>query len=27
VQLGDTEYHPVCWRHYDEAVRAALASG
>jgi thymidine kinase len=23
VQLGDTEYHPVCWRHYDEAVRAA----
>ena len=25
VQLGDTEYHPVCWRHYDEAVRAAAA--
>jgi thymidine kinase len=23
VQLGDTEYHPVCWRHYDEAVKAA----
>ena len=27
VQLGDTEYHPVCWRHYDDAVRAALAIG
>ena len=26
VQLGDTEYHPVCWRHYDEAVRAAQAT-
>ncbi|MBE7450244.1 MAG: thymidine kinase [Kofleriaceae bacterium] len=23
VQLGDAEYHPVCWRHWDEAVRAA----
>ncbi|MEZ4402019.1 MAG: thymidine kinase [Kofleriaceae bacterium] len=23
VQLGDAEYHPVCWRHYDEAVAAA----
>src|SRR6185436_14976786 len=20
VMLGDSEYHPVCWRHYDEAV-------
>lgn len=27
VQLGDTEYHPVCWRHYDEAVRAARPPG
>jgi len=25
VMLGDTEYHPVCWRHYDEAVAAAAA--
>ncbi|HVK77160.1 MAG TPA: thymidine kinase [Kofleriaceae bacterium] len=25
IQLGDTEYHPVCWRHYDEAVRATSA--
>ena len=23
VMIGDTEYHPVCWRHYDEAVLAA----
>ena len=23
VMLGDSEYHPVCWRHYDEAVRKA----
>jgi len=23
VQLGDSAYHPVCWRHYDEAVAAA----
>jgi thymidine kinase len=26
VQLGDAEYHPVCWRHWDEAVRAAAQS-
>jgi len=26
IQLGDTEYHPVCWRHYDEAVRAVSAA-
>ncbi len=24
IQLGDTEYHPVCWRHYDEAVAASM---
>jgi thymidine kinase len=27
IQLGDTEYHPVCWRHYDEAVQRASRDG
>ncbi len=26
VLIGDTEYHPVCWRHYDQAVAAAGAA-
>ena len=26
VMLGDAEYHPVCWRHYDAAVLAATAA-
>lgn len=24
VQIGDAEYHPVCWRHWDDAVGGRL---
>ena len=26
VMLGDAEYHPVCWRHYDAAMASAASA-